>query len=101
LSTPDTIAFVYDVADLYKATLTIPLAFDIAAEQPAAVASATRRRFRDTQHDGLLLTSIIRDLQELLLPLEAKPMEVGDVISLWDDKVGKVSGGVNYEEVQW
>jgi len=94
-------SFVYDVADLYKAALTIPLAFDIAAEQPAAVASATRRRFRDTQHDGLLLTRIIRDLQELLLPTEAEPMEVGDVISLWDDKVGKVSGGVNYEEVPW
>lgn len=94
-------SFVYDVADLYKAALTIPLAFDIAAAQPADVASEARRRFRDTQHDGLLLTRIIRDLQEFLLPLEAEPLEVGDVISLWDDKVGKVSGGVNYEEIPW
>lgn len=94
-------SFVYDVADLYKADLTIPLAFDVAAEEPADVGSVTRRRFRDTQHDGQLLTRVVRDLQELLLPTEAEPLEVGDVIYLWDDEVGKVSGGVNYEDVPW
>lgn len=77
------------------------MAFDIAVEEPADVGSATRRRFRDTQHDGQLLTKVVRDLQELLLPSGVEPVEVGEVIYLWDDEVGKVSGGVNYEDVPW
>lgn len=40
-------SFVYDVADLYKAEITIPLAFEIAAEQPEDIGAEMRRRVRD------------------------------------------------------
>ena len=36
-------SFVYDIADLYKADLTIPLAFDIAAENCDDVGAEARR----------------------------------------------------------
>jgi CRISPR-associated protein Cas1 len=37
------LSFVFDVADLYKADITIPIAFDIAATDPADVGAETRR----------------------------------------------------------
>jgi CRISPR-associated protein Cas1 len=35
-------SFVYDIADLYKAEITIPIAFEIAAKQPEDIGSSTR-----------------------------------------------------------
>lgn len=40
-------SFVYDIADLYKADLTIPIAFEMAAKKPDDLPSAVRRRIRD------------------------------------------------------
>lgn len=40
-------SFVYDVADLYKAETTIPVAFEIAAQEVDDVGAAVRRRTRD------------------------------------------------------
>ena len=40
-------SFVYDVADLYKADVTIPIAFDVIAEGMSDIAATTRRRVRD------------------------------------------------------
>lgn len=41
-------SFVYDIADLYKAELSIPVAFEIAAQQPDDIGSATRHRMRES-----------------------------------------------------
>ena len=41
------LSFAYDIADLYKAEITIPIAFRIAAENPENLPSETRRRVRD------------------------------------------------------
>lgn len=65
------LAFVYDVADLYKVTVTVPLAFAAAAEQgegaPVGTMERTvRRRCRDAfRHIGLLPT-ILPDVARLL-----------------------------------
>jgi CRISPR-associated protein Cas1 len=40
-------SFVYDIADLYKAELTIPVAFDIAASNSIDIGSDTCRAVRD------------------------------------------------------
>ena len=41
-------SFVYDIADLYKVEITIPLAFELAATvDKGVIASAMRRRTRD------------------------------------------------------
>lgn len=52
-------SFVYDIADLYKAEYTVPVAFDVAAEQPADLDGSTRRRLRDMFHDGQLVLRLL------------------------------------------
>lgn len=66
-------AFVYDIADLYKAELTIPVAFEVAAsgKQPA---SAARRLLRDRLHGMGLMPRICTDVRRLLFPSRTSRM---------------------------
>jgi CRISPR-associated protein Cas1 len=96
------LSFVYDIADLYKAELTIPLAFDIAAEEEFVdVGAEARRRIRDALHDGKLLERCSRDIHRLLFdgepsePAGDDGIDHGDV-SIWDEYFGSVQGGVSY-----
>ncbi len=95
-------AFVYDVADLYKAEVTIPTAFEVTAENPPDIGSAVRYRVRDSISTGRVIESIIRDVTQLFFSADevdaALDSLAGDnVISLWDPK-GAVAGGTNYED---
>lgn len=102
-------SFVYDIADLYKAEIAIPVAFDVAATQSSEeVSGETRRRMRDRIHGANLLTRCSRDVRWLLREDDeawdvSEPGEDGwGVIELWDGARGKVSGGVNYDpDVPW
>lgn len=59
-------SFVYDIADLYKADLTIPIAFEMAAKKPDDLPSAVRRRIRDEMAARHLLEQMVRDIRFLL-----------------------------------
>lgn len=88
-------AFVYDIADLYKARVTIPLAFSLhSSTDPEREA---RRHFRDKLRLLRLLPQIVIDIQKLLDPNAklAEPTET-DLVSLWDPHAGPLPGGVNY-----
>lgn len=94
-------SFVYDMADLYKAELTIPAAFDIAAGSCVDIAGETRRQVRDTLHGGKLLQRCARDIQHLLLGEDVDAdtyeyFEIDTIASLWDERQDTVSGGVSY-----
>lgn len=90
-------SFVYDIADLYKGAITIPVAFMIAAEQPEDIGSATRHRVRDAIADGHLLKQAVKDIRELLLgELAAEEEPEVNVLHLWDDKKGRVPNAVSY-----
>jgi CRISPR-associated protein Cas1 len=95
-------SFVYDIADLYKADITLPIAFDIAAKGSADIGSDTRRAVRDAMKDGKFLETCVRDIQSLLAPeddvTEYGPEAFEDVVMLWDYNGRNVSGGVSYEE---
>lgn len=93
-------AFVYDIADLYKGTITIPIAFTVAAEQPGDIGSVTRHRVRDAVADGRILKQAVKDIRELLLEESAagENPEVS-VLHLWDDKKGLVPNAVSYGKV--
>lgn len=94
-------AFVYDMADLYKATCTIPIAFDVVAEDSPDISGDVRRRVRDALRDGDVLRRCVRDLRSLLLPDDEPDLDV-EVLHLWDDRRGTVAGGVAYgNEVDW
>ncbi len=89
-------AFVYDIADLYKADLTIPLAFSLhSSTNPEAEA---RRSFRNELRLFKLLPRIVTDIQELLAPGSAQdtPDPEEQLIDLWDPVTGPVPGGTNH-----
>lgn len=94
-------SFVYDIADLYKAQITIPIAFQVASEETDDIGRVTRHRVRDAFFNGRILEAIVRDIRSLLL-LDTEVLESPaiDVVNLWDDKMGEVSSGISYCDSQ-
>lgn len=102
-------AFVYDIADLYKAVVTLPLAFALHnSDNPE---QEVRRRFRENLRLLRLLPRIVQDAQSLLTSphiqttaadddTDEEPSERRDVqmVHLWDPKAGVLPAGVNYAE---
>ena len=86
-------SFVYDVADLYKAETTIPIAFEIAAQNAPDIGVAVRRRMRDEMMRLHLLERMTKDIQ-FLLNEEETPLEA-DVVRLWDES-GTVKNATSY-----
>lgn len=60
------LSFVYDVADLYKAEITIPLAFKLVAESKEKVEARTRAACREKFRETKLLERILPDIDTLL-----------------------------------
>ncbi len=91
-------SFVYDVADLYKSEITIPLAFETAAAHPDDLASAMRHAVRDRMTACHLLERMVHDVRSLLLTkdeLQAAPVEA-NVLYLWDERAQHVPNGKSY-----
>lgn len=88
-------SFVYDVADLYKAEVTIPVAFQTAAAQPDDIGAATRRNVRDAFSRMRILERMVRDVRYLLNDGEIEKENL-DVVYLWDDQTGMLPAGVSY-----
>ncbi|MEU4826871.1 type I-E CRISPR-associated endonuclease Cas1e [Actinomadura sp. NPDC023710] len=94
--TGSAISFVLDIADLYKAEYTIPLAFDLAAQGLTEERDA-RTGLRDLIAENRLLGRIVHDVKTLLAPDEATRLPIDeDINQLWDEQAGTVSGGVNW-----
>ncbi len=93
------LSFIYDIADLYKAELTIPIAFEVASQcQPEDdVATITRLRVRDAFVDGKISAKIVDDLQ-YLLGIDKTDEIIIENFGLWDDKDKLVNYGVSYRE---
>lgn len=92
-------SFVYDIADIYKAELTIPIAFRIAAMEEGEIGSLTRRAVRDAVDDGKLIDRMVTDIHSLLSEYfisEDEGKLTDGTNRLWDEKIGDVCGGVSY-----
>ncbi|GAB1646739.1 type I-E CRISPR-associated endonuclease Cas1e [Krasilnikovia sp. MM14-A1259] len=95
-------SFVYDIADLYKAEITIPVAFDIAAGETADIGPDTRRAIRDRVHDGALLDRCVRDIRNLLIDTQPTPGPIdddwldADEVNLWDDSGAEIPARYNH-----
>ncbi len=66
IHTGKALSFVYDIADLYKVALTVPLAFGVVAENDRRVESRSRVACRDLFHKTRLLEKILPDIEEVL-----------------------------------
>ncbi|MFG1949297.1 type I-E CRISPR-associated endonuclease Cas1e [Nonomuraea sp. NPDC048826] len=90
-------AFVYDIADLYKAKITIPLAFSLTGSmRPEREA---RMRLREEFRLYKLMSSIVPDVQRMIAPDVAQPSAqdgATDIVHLWDPDLGSLPAGVNY-----
>lgn len=90
-------SFVYDVADLYKAEVTIPIAFECVASAPEDVTADARRRSRDALRAARVIERGVQDIRALLLPGDMDDLEV-DVTYLWDERASVVAGGVDWSQ---
>lgn len=89
-------SFVYDIADLYKVEIAIPVAFEIASEEPEDLTRLVRRRMRDEIVSKHLIERMVKDISFLLLDDEREHTQEVDIVSLWDMKKGTVENGKNY-----
>lgn len=95
------LSFVYDVADFYKTSTTIPLAFQTARENPEHLEREMRIRCRDAFVRLKLLDQVVRDVEHVLkvdLPAETDDFDEDPALpgALWDPEAGEVPGGAQY-----
>lgn len=88
-------SFVYDIADLYKAEVTIPIAFQAAADEPEDLPAVVRRRVRDAMVEHHILERMVHDIRWLLSDGEELP-DQEEAVYLWDNKLGTVANGISY-----
>ena len=101
IHTGHVLAFVHDIADLYKTEVSIPAAFQATSEGTADLASRTRRLCRDTFSSSRLLSRIIPDIEQVIgSPAHSTDDHDGDddVPLLWDGMDRAVAGGVDYAD---
>lgn len=100
------LSFVYDIADLYKVELTVPLAFKLTGELGGLqMESEIRRRLRDMFHEGKLLQRIVPDIDRALSVItegetEVPNFDADDALpgGLWNPETTAVAGGVNWAD---
>lgn len=92
------LSLVYDIADLYKAELTIPIAFELASSstEEEDIGRKTRLRLRDEFTDRKFINRIVKDIQ-YLMDIEFDEITF-DCLGLWDDKNKLAKYGVSYKE---
>ncbi len=90
------LSFVYDISDLYKADISIPVAFEITSKNPQDISREVRLRVRDEMVKAHLVERMVHDIKILLNPEENHDNE--KVIYLWDDKNKTVDFGKQYHD---
>ncbi len=95
------LSFVYDVADLYKMELAVPMAFQMTAAGTDDLESRVRRACRDAFREGRLLQRIVPDIDRALggetegsstAEFDADAAAPG---GLWEPDFTSVPGGLN------
>jgi CRISP-associated protein Cas1 len=94
------LAFVYDIADLYRTSVAVPTAFAAVAASPADLDTYVRRVCREAFHVERLLGRIVADVGEVLSLSGSTEAEEQDDLDapggLWDPGRGDVQGGINH-----
>jgi len=97
------LSFVYDIADLFKTEISIPVAFRATAEAKDGLERTVRLMCRDQFAQTRILERIVPDIQKVLFA-ESRGKELKSAFDqdaaapgcLWDPKEGEVEGGRTY-----
>lgn len=92
------LSFVYDLADLYKLDLSVPIAFAAAADGGEDIDRRVRLKLRDHFRETKFLARIADDLMAIFGPDEEDPEIYDDDPALPGQIVGGAEGGVAYGE---
>lgn len=87
-------SFVYDIADLYKAEIAIPAAFQVVSSGATDIGGATRAQIRSLVTSERLMPRMVRDLQYLMEIPEDEVYSDVDLM-LWSE-LEVVAAGVNW-----
>jgi CRISP-associated protein Cas1 len=89
------LSFVYDIADLYKVELTVPLAFQAAANGEQGLETRVRRACRDMFRKQRLLERILPDI-DYVLGVTREEAEEDSPGEFWSPEGRIIPGGRNY-----
>jgi CRISP-associated protein Cas1 len=100
------LSFVYDIADLYKVDVSIPIAFSMVAEGLEHIETRARKASRDAFKKNMLLKKMVQDIQFALQikrngrsgPSSSLDSDPALPASLWDPVEGTVESGKNFAE---
>ena len=73
------LSFVYDIADLYKVEITIPMAFRVVAESTGSLDRRIRKACREAFREHRLLKRLLPDIDRLLGMGQEPPKTDGDL----------------------
>lgn len=76
-------SFVLDIADIYKTTTVIPLAFKLASQNSENAIEIMRRNCRDCFRENKILETMVRDIKDIL-DLSTVDNEFADEVVWWD-----------------
>lgn len=109
LHTGKMLSFVYDIADLYRMDLVVPVAFRQAGDfmrrgTSEGLDSAVRAACREAFREARLMERVVDDIDDVLnlepwdIDLAAALVDGLDQVpsALWDPSAGETPGGVNY-----
>lgn len=89
-------SFVYDIADLYKAEIAIPAAFDAVASTQGMPSVTVRRMVRDAVVEKRLMQRMVRDLKFVMDVPDDELFKDAELL-LWSE-LEVISSGVNWAE---
>lgn len=89
-------AFVYDIADLYKAEIAIPAAFDAVASGDMKPGVAVRRLVRDAVVEKRLMPRMVTDLKYVMDVTDDETFSDAELY-LWSE-LEVIAAGVNWSE---
>lgn len=88
-------SFVYDIADLYRTEIAVPLAFDLVATGVDDIGTAARRAMRDRFAETRIMGRIVNDIRSILEP-DAPPLDIDDeTMHIWAGRGVMLEQSVN------
>lgn len=89
-------SFVYDIADLYKAEIAIPAAFDAVASAQGNPSTTVRRIVRDAVVEKRLMQRMVRDLKYVMNVSDEEHFYDAELL-LWSE-LEVIASGVNWAD---